>query len=369
MKRKYSFALQIVVFVLTVFLVFFSIFWCGAIGGFSYPQYIITGAVGFIFSWFFVSFMHELGHILAGLLFGFRVERLKIYHLMFYYNKNTPVVAIDPKSGVAGACEMYPVKERNIEKNYFALTAGGIVLTSIIFFVVLFITIYFGLNNVRPEVYPVFSFFIMWLPASFFYTFFNAIPFENEDGKSDGGVLLGIKKKHPSELTAVNILKIHYKMYVGLRPSEIDRYLFFSPSQLPETDVNFILLTQLQYMYCKDMGETKKAAEYLNRLESIYDMLPSSIRPEIAADLLYEYSLKSAEFGKTDGYFNDCIKILKRKNAYACRVLAAYELSFGRKEVAKQCVEEAEKLLSYEKMKGKAAYEKILIDKLKKFIK
>lgn len=178
----------------------------------------------------------------------------------------------------------------------------------------------------------------------------------------------GIKYRMASELTAVNALKIQAEMYRGLTPSQINPDLYFSAPQLMETDPNFMFITQMRYMYYNDIGDGDKAMSYINRLESIYEDVPTSMKEEVAANLLFEYSLKSDEFKKVDGYFYDCLNLLKRKNAYSCRVMAAYELSFNRRQEAMECLDEAERLLKYEKIKGKALYEKNIISDLRRFV-
>lgn len=368
MNKNISLGLQIAVSAITVLLIFFCVFWCGAIWGFSYPQYLITGGIGFLSSWFLISFFHELGHVVFGVFAAFKVERFKVFHITFYYKENRPTITIDSKSGLAGSCDMYPTREDDMEKRYFILSLGGIVSTGIIFFIILLLIIISAFTNLRPSVYPVFSFFVMWFPAAFFFTFFNLIPFENSDGKSDGAVLRGIKYRMASELTAVNALKIQAEMYRGLTPSQINPDLYFSAPQLMETDPNFMFITQMRYMYYNDMGDGDKAMSYINRLESIYEDVPASMKEEVAANLLFEYSLKSDEYKKVDGYFYDCLNLLKRKNAYSCRVMAAYELSFNRRQEAMECLDEAERLLKYEKIKGKALYEKNIISDLRRFV-
>ncbi len=378
MKRNISLALQIAVYVVTILLIFFCVFWCGAIWGFSYPQYIITGGLGFLFSWFFVAFLHEMGHILFGSFFGFKVESFNIFHVSYYRKEDKPTLVVDTKNNLAGSCEIYPTRTDNVKSAYFALTIGGIFITAVLFLILSLLFVISGVYNLKPEVYPVFSFFVMWTPAAFYFTFLNAIPFTNADGKSDGEILRGILKGEASETVAVNILKIQAEMYNGFSPSQIKLDLYFSCPQIAETDPNFIIMTQLRYMYYSDKANSdrenknntyredkEKAFEYIKRLESIYDEIPDNLKPSIAADMLYEYSLRTKDFERVDAFFYDALNLLKRKNAYACRVMTAYELSFERIDEAKACLDAANEYLKFEKIKGKVVYEKNELSRLR----
>ena len=71
-------------------------------------------------------------------------------------------------------------------------------------------------------------------------------------------MLKGLIKKEPSYLTAVNILAIEAYLYQGFTPSEIDKQLYFGAPQLPEDDLNFILLTNYRLSYYIDAGDRGK---------------------------------------------------------------------------------------------------------------
>lgn len=367
MSRNVVIGLRIIGVASTVVLAFLCVFRCGAMWGFSYPLYIVLGVIGFIFSWFIMGCLHEVGHLVLGLIGGFKMERLKVFNILISRKEGKFCPSIEKMSSFIGLCEMYPATCKNLKKSYLLLSIGGVLFTAlvlvvdiILFFIPLFAAIEFG-------GYSVYSFFLMWLPASFFYTFFNAVPFYNDDGYSDGAVILGIIKNSPPQQVTLSALAIQQKMYEGLSPKQIDRALYFNVPQIMETDPAFVMLLQLRYMYYMDSRDYVNAVACIERLEEMYDDLPYVTKTEVAMDILFTYSIGGGDFKKTDTYFSDCAEELKRKTARSCIVMAAYELSFDRKTQAQALIDEALRLVEFEKIKGKAAYEAAIARVIKKF--
>jgi len=368
MRRNVAIGLQIFGALITVALVFLCVFRCGAMWGFSYPVYIVFGVLGFIFSWFIIACLHEAGHLVLGLLGGFKMQRLKVFNVLISRKEGKFRPSIERASSFVGLCEMYPATCQNLRNSYLLLSLGGVLFTFLVFFIdiILFFVPLFapiGLGG-----YNAYSFFIMWTPAAFCYTFFNAVPFYNDDGYSDGAVILGILKDDTSQQVALSALAIQQKMYEGFSPKQIDSELYFNVPQIMETDPAFVMILQLRYMYYMDKWDYVNAVACIERLEEMYDELPYTAKSEAAMDILFTYSIGGGNFEKTDTYFGDCADELKRKTARSCIVMAAYELSFDRKDKAKSLIEEALRLSEYEKIKGKAVYEIALAQSLRKFL-
>lgn len=368
MNRGLTIALQICGGVLSVALVFLCVFRCGAMWGFSYPLYIVTGVLGFIVSWFVIACLHEAGHLVFGLFNGFRVERIKVFNILISRIDGKMRPSVERMSSFIGLCEMYPATCGNIKRNYLMLTVGGVTFTgaafiaaAILFFVPLGV-------NIPVGGYAVYSFFLMWLPAAFFYTFFNAVPFFNDDGYSDGAVIAGLIRNDPSQQVALSALKIQTEMYKGLSPKQIDPYLYFDVPQVMETDPAFIMITQLRYMYYMDKWDYVSAVGCVDRLEKLYDEISPAAKGDVAMDILFTYSIGGGDFERTDTYFSDCADALRRKTARSCIVMAAYELSFDRKKEARAFIDEAFTLTRFEPIRGKALYEESLARGLKKFL-
>jgi len=368
MKRSVSLILQILGGAFSVALVFLCVFRCGAMWGFSYPMYIVFGVLGFIASWFFLAFLHEAGHLVFGALNGFKVERIKVFNILISRVNGKIRLSTERMSSFIGLCEMYPATCNNLKNNYLIMTLGGISFTGAALIAVI-ILFFIPLGVYIPvDGYNAYSFFVMWLPAAFFYTFFNAVPFINDDGYSDGAVILGLIKNNPSQQVTLSALKIQQEMYNGFSPKQISPELYFDVPQVMETDPAFIMITQLRYMYYMDKWDYVSAVSCVDRLEKLYDDIPYGAKGDVAMDILFTYSIGGGDFERTDTYFSDCADALKQKTARSCIVMAAYELSFDRKKEARAFIEAAFTLTRFENIRGKALYEESLARGLKKFL-
>lgn len=119
-----------------------------------------------------------------------------------------------------------------------------------------------------PQVY------VIVLPYSAFSFLYNALPVEYAGGKNDGLVLKELIKCDDSARVMLAVLKVQGMINAGTSLKDVDKSLLFDLPQLPEDDVNFIVLTELRYEYFKAFGDEEEAAKYLERYEEIKEYLP-----------------------------------------------------------------------------------------------
>lgn len=325
--------------------------------------YLLAGVFGFVLSWLVLPFVHELGHLVFAKSNDFVVLDFSFLWFHFLKQGKKTVFRFGKKMEVLGENKIIPTRKGKMKKRYYGATLGGIFFTGLFFLATfaLFVGSFFA-----QGVYSVYFFFLMFLPASFYYTFFNAIPFENEFGKSDGGVLLGLKRGDSSELTALNILRIQSELYRGVRFREIEEKFFTSAPAIMETDPNFIALTQLRYYYYLDLGAKEKVEETLARMKSLYDELPTVFRMDYAVDLLYESTLKKEE-GEVKKYYRDA-KILQESKTYeGYKVSACRYLFKGKTEEADEILRSAVKALNQDVFKGRIPFERDRLKELEVF--
>lgn len=364
MKRLHAKILLISVYILTILLALLCIWrgiaMCGDELSFD-PVYLSVGAIGFVFSWLMMPVIHETGHLVCARANDFKCYAFSVSVFHFSREGKKVKLKIGKDGGTAGACTVIPETKGNMKKRYFCVAMGGILFTGILFAVAFFLFLYSFFFNAVNYAY---FFFLTWLPASFFFTFFNLVPFENEYGKSDGAVMLGIHKKNPSELTLLNILRIQAELYRGVRFGEINEKFYFSAPQVMETDPNFAAILQLRYYYYRDKKDKEKCQETVERLESIFDELCEPVKKEIAVDLFYEAVLAKDD-AKVKKYYKVCKPLQEEKSYLAYKVLTCRYSYKGRAEEADEYYNEAIKMLNAQPFEGKIAPEKDALKKLK----
>jgi hypothetical protein len=72
----------------------------------------------------------------------------------------------------------------------------------------------------------------------------------------------------------VNILRVQGQVNGGKNLADIDESLLFDLPQLPEDDINFIILTQLRYEYYLAKGNDSEAYKYFTRYKDLIKYLP-----------------------------------------------------------------------------------------------
>lgn len=91
--------------------------------------YIFLGLVLYVVTHYTINpAIHEFGHLIFGLIFGFKVYSYSVFGITFINENNKLKVRYIPISGVGGYVEM---TMRNENQNYFFPYAGGIIFNAI----------------------------------------------------------------------------------------------------------------------------------------------------------------------------------------------------------------------------------------------
>ena len=102
----------------------------------------------------------------------------------------------------------------------------------------------------------------------------NAAPVEYRSGKTDGLVLCELIALSDSARVMLAVLRVQGLLNEGTALKDIDKSLLFGLPQLPEDDINFIVLTQLRYEYFSAVGDEEQAKAYLGRYNELKQYLP-----------------------------------------------------------------------------------------------
>lgn len=309
---------------------------------------------------------HELGHIVIGLLCGFRFNSMRIGFVQIFKDEGKLRIAAKrlPES-LAGATEMLPKNAENLHAKYLAVVCGGLAF-SLLFLA----SAELVLDFYKSIPFAVYALVCTSLPYAFHLFFYNVLPFNDDNLDTDGAMLRGLIKKEPSYLTAVNILAIEAYLYQGLTPSEIDKDLYFGAPQLPEDDFNFILLTNYRLSYYIDAEDRENAAKACQRLESLLEYVPQYYKNDITADILYCKCCRRDTEGARALYPQLKLYLKGEGTLSAHRISAAYELYVnGDKSAALRELNAAEQKAENYYIKGLGKYERKLLGSIRDDIK
>lgn len=207
------------------------------------PIYIILVFLGALID----DFVHEGAHFLVGLIcsMGVKLPKMRLF--------KSSSVEMSPK----GAKAM---------KFRFVLTAGAGLFFDLL--LILLGVLAFAVPSVPP-------FFGVVLPYAFYSFLLNVVPLEYPSGKTDGLAIAEVLSKSDSSKVLVTILRVQGLVNAGTPLKEIDESMLMDLPQLPEDDINFIILTQLRYEYYLAKGDDSTAYKYFLRYKDLIQYLPS----------------------------------------------------------------------------------------------
>lgn len=210
------------------------------------PVYIVLLLVGVIVE----EFVHEGAHFLVGGIcsMGVKAPKIKLFK--------------------SSSVELCPKGVKGLKGRFIATVLAGLVFDLLLIAVGV---IAFAVPSVPAIIgfaspYALYSFII------------NVAPFEYGEGKTDGLVALEMIKNEPTAQVLMNILKIQGYMRSGVLMSDLDEGLLLDVPQLPEDDINFIILTQLRYEYYLAKEDDSEAYKYFVRYQQLIQYLPSAYK-------------------------------------------------------------------------------------------
>ena len=311
------------------------------------------------------AFAHELGHLIAGKLNGFKLSEITVWFFRWYKVRERICFNFVMLKEQAGYTEMFPKGTNDLAKRYNKMTLGGLVaslMCMLIGIVPLCLTAYLPLIA--------YAFTAMMLPVGAYYFFGNALPVVSGGARNDGAVVLEYVKKENSVKVMEGLLSIQAQLYLGKTPSEIDEKYYFDLPQLPEDDLYFIQLLHARYDYYLDKGDVENAVKTTNRLLELDEYMPKYYLNNIKTDALYNVCALVKNEQTADELMYELERFLTANNILSIRAKTAY-LVYIKEEFdyvdsfMEKWIEESEKSV----FEGEELFNKKLLEKLKNHVK
>ena len=300
--------------------------------------------------------LHELGHVVFACACNMELEYVKFF--CFKLARTGGKLRFSFTSPFApDETQTLPKFGGNMQKRACLYTLGGLIFEGAFTLMITIAAILFACF----EIYA----FSLWgcLPYAGYLFLMNAMPLEYPSGKTDALVYFGLKKGESAEANMLAAMEIQGRLFAGESFSEIDEALYFSSPQLCENEPLYAVMLDLRYRYHLEKNELEKAADSLNRLACAQAYLGDKEVEKIAAELTFLHSL-NGDYERAKDCAKLCEEYLREEEAAAKRVLAAYCKAFGKEEAVQPLIEQAERVLENERIKGKAKAERILLARL-----
>lgn len=328
--------------------------------GMGVGMVIFASILGVLVYGYVAVVLHEFGHFIFGFIGGMKLKCIRFPFFTIMEVNGKFKVHLSKNSFFLGMCEMYPAMSSNPAKAFALMAIGGPIGSFVAFVFSLtllllapyingFLAIFFGL--------PVFIAYVILLE--------NAFPAVINGARTDGAQFAEIIKGTSSSKVMIAVLTMQSAFRAGYSPQESPFAVLLGLPQLPEDDLNYLLLLNVKYLLALDKGDEKELIDLDKRLRDILPKIPDVFADQIIPDIFYDslYLVPDANFIKVN--LTAVFKQLEREdNVSACRIRGYYYFRVGDMQNAFREIEKGRSLAPRYALPGLAKMELRLLDEL-----
>ena len=303
--------------------------------------FLLGGIIGILISWFrlfdglffFANWViiasipvsillgviiHELGHLIFGLLTGYSFSSFRV-GMFIWYKEDEKIRFSISKSLVAGQCLMVPVKDFR-EFKFVLYNLGGVIFDGI--FAVLLLTLFFVTSYTLSVIFLLGAFINLLL------VFQNIIPIRSiaNDGAN---IWEALKLKNKDAARGLyTMLYVNHLTMQGQRYRDMDSSLFELSDNADPSNYLVAYLYLLKAQHVEDLGRSTEAFDIYNKL-SAYKKLPKIYINLINANLLYYYIFDNPDHEKAIALFqNSALREFMKSGVSVCTLILAGYMFF-----------------------------------------
>lgn len=236
--------------------------------------------------------VHELGHLICGLLNGYKFVSFRIFDWTFIKLDGKIRIKKFAVAGTGGQCLLTPpdLPLENIPTGWYNF--GGVLANIILLLIVL----PFFFLDLNPFIVEALAIFAM---TDVIMILMNGIPMQAGGVGNDGYNMKLLKKNLLSKQGIVNQLRANALIQNGIRPKDMPDELFSNPKDI---DYKNALEVSIPLMYSGRLIDNFEYEEALSVLESLYshkdEIMPLYVK-EIECELVFLY-LRSGNIEKAE---------------------------------------------------------------------
>ena len=311
-------------------------------------------------SFFLVILIHEIGHVLGGLIMGNEFSMMVVGPLKFQKDDGKYSLTFNKSIAMAGGLALtLPTKVEGFKKRR-AVTIGGGPLASLVLALVAYF-LHQQAGDIFPEVWKGFFMGMAIFSTVIFVT--TIIPMKAGGFMSDGMQLLMTLRNDEKAQKYANFMHVFALNNKGTEPKDFPPALFESQINRPVEDIYDFAFQQ--YLYYKAINEELLdiAAEKIQLLEAHLDLYPPNFQPEVIAEWVTFYGLIQPNLMERDRF----LKVLAGRKPSMSKVAlntfeAAIAMSNGDIKAAKAF---AQKVMKTKKLEGTTKmYQEIVKQKI-----
>ncbi len=313
-------------------------------------------------------FIHELGHLIAGIVQKFRFYMFTVGPFKLEKTPDGFRAGLNLNLNIAGGLTLMIPSSKKFDKKKLAWFIAGGPIASILFFIIL-ATVSFTLHAVYgAQGIANAIIYFSWMTAiiTLVLGVFALIPEEETGLESDGLQLKDLLRGGKRAVIKQYVMQLSTASWNGTRPRDLDETVLMRLIDLTkeQNGSNSILAKLLGYVYFMDSDNKNQAKEILDKAVKIAEETKNEF---LNATLFLEKSFFEAfcnhDVEKAEHYFEKGKKGYSEKSTLK-RAETALNLVKGDTELARKNAEETLKLLENTHDKGGAIWEKEMLEQL-----
>lgn len=287
----------------------------------SFSQYIIM-CITIITFVFIHVIIHETGHLIGGLISGYRLISFRIFLLTFIKTSDHNKIKLQKLKGTGGQCLMLPPKGIELTKcPYYLYTMGGILFDMFVTILVFFSAIWLCDTPAMRNILLIYVVFGIYLAIENYFTFPKYIL------TNDGTNMRSIRQNELLRWSFMQQLIIYQSLCAGKDFQEFTEEEIELPKGSDITEPINSLFLNIQYMKYLKIRDFNNAEKILFNLESEYESMSRRMQLMIDVERLFLLLIQDADIRVIKTHYKNIKKDMKKNKSLASvlRTLYAYE--------------------------------------------
>lgn len=311
----------------------------------------ISLAVGIYIVHYVHMVIHELGHLVAGLLSGYGFISYRIGSFIWVKENGRIRLKRYALPGTAGEAMMMPPVKKQGTYPYLLYSYGGIIAN---FLVAILAMILFLL--LRPNHELVVMFLVLFTLIGFFIGLYNVLPLQFTGTPTDGCTVRAMIEEGTNRDAFYSGLSCLGLLSQGKSWQDIPRSVFFLGNDVDYSNplCSTLMLHQIQYYY--DRLDFKMANKLSLKLGTYYSSLMPSLKLELIGERMFLELVGQNRKEVVEAYYTRSLRNYLTKSQYSLshkRICMAYEVLYEHnKEKAYEIYSEAMALAEQAPYKG-----------------
>ena len=311
----------------------------------------ISLAVGIYIVHYVHMVIHELGHLVAGLLSGYGFISYRIGSFIWVKEEGNIHLKRYALPGTAGEVVMMPPAKKKGAYPYLLYSYGGVIGN---FFVATLAMVLFLL--VRPNHVLVVMFLVLFALIGFFMGLYNVLPLQFTGTPTDGSTVRAMIEEDINRDAFYSYMSCLGLLSQGKAWQDIPRSVFFLGNDVDYSNplCSSLMLHQIQYYY--DQLDFKMANKLSLKLGTYYSNLMPSLKLELIGERMFLELVGQNRREVVEAYYTRSLKNYLTSSQYSLahkRICMAYEVLYEHdKERAYEIYNEAIALAEQAPYKG-----------------